>query len=125
MSVGSKKGVSYYLSSYTSTSSELKRGSIKLINTSHSRGSVKLPSSSPLSLHHHHHCHSVPGLTSIITFSSSNHTIVSSLGGARVGEPESPITKRGSPHLFPWAGSQIQFLFTSPPPCAVPMAKNK
>lgn len=110
--------------SYTPTSSELQRGSIKLINTSHSRGSVTLPSSSPLSLHQHH-CHCVPGLTSIITFSSSSRTIVSSLRGTGVGEIESLSTKLGSPHLLPWAGSPIPFLVTPPPPGALHVAKNQ
>lgn len=117
--------VSYYLCPYTSTSSELKRGSIKLINTSHSQGSVKLPSSSPLSFHHHH-CHSRANINNYIYFFKSYYCLI--LGGegaARVGQSESPITKLSSSHLFPWAGSQIQFLFTSPQPCAVPMAKNK
>lgn len=29
--------------------------------------------------------------------------------GTRGGEPESPITELGSPHISPWAGSHIQF----------------
>lgn len=82
-----------------------------------------LPFSFPLYLSHHR-CHTVLGLKSTITF-SSNYATVSSLWGTRVGEPESLITKLGSPHILPRAGLQIQFLFTSPQQWVRPMANNK
>ena len=45
--------------------------------------------------------------------------------GARVGEPESPVIELGPPLIFPWAGSQSQFVFTAPRQGVAPMGNNK